>query len=302
MTEQTMDKTVTELTPANKALYSFLEKGLVPDFVIRFGIRQMLKTKIKAESSPSAEMELTKRLRFVQELKDSPIAIEQDAANTQHYEVPAGLYQLTLGPRLKYSCCFFVDGNDRDLAKAEEDMLRLTCERADVRDGQTILDLGCGWGAMSLWLASTYPQANVTGVSNSQSQAEFIRGRANKLGLKNLQIITADISTFETATKFDRIISVEMFEHMKNYQKLMKKLSHWLVDEGKLFVHIFTHKDFQYHYEDQDGSDWLTRYFFSGGQPCLLMRCFCISRTISQLKITGESMDSITKRLPMPGS
>lgn len=269
MTEQTKpaeQAPIEELTPSNQALYKFLETGIVPDWVIRAGIRHMLQTKIKEETSSTAEMALTRRLRFVQELKDSPIAIEQDAANSQHYEVQAGLYQLTLGPRLKYSCCYFVDDNvDNDLARAEEDMLRLTCERADIRNGQKILDLGCGWGAMSLWLAANYPESQITGLSNSHSQAEFIRGLAKEQGLNNLKIITADISKFESEAKFDRIISVEMFEHMKNYQKLLRKLSQWLHEDGKLFVHIFTHKEFQYHYEDKDGSDWLTRYFFSGG-------------------------------------
>ena len=268
MTQQIEKTAPAELTEKNQALYNFLATGMVPDFAIRFGIRQMLKTKLIEEASESAEMELTKRLRFVQELKDSPIAIEVDAANRQHYEVPARLYQLALGPRLKYSCCYFVDGNENDLAKAEDDMLRLTCERAQIRNGQKILDLGCGWGAMSLWLASNYPNSEITGVSNSHSQAEYIRTQIDKKGLTNLKIITADIRTFDFSDSdrgFDRIISVEMFEHMKNYQLLLKKLSTWLKDDGRLFVHIFTHKDFQYHYEDKDGSDWLTRYFFSGG-------------------------------------
>ncbi len=253
-----------EARPKQQGIYDLLATGLIPEFIIRIGIKRMLAQRLKETKPASAEAEIKQRQEFVKELKSSPIAIETDAANRQHYEVPSEFYKLVLGPRLKYSCCYWT-AEVQNLAQAEEKMLELSCRRADIKDGQKILDLGCGWGALSLWLAEKYPNSIITAVSNSSTQAKSINASIAEKGLKNLSVITANVAQFETEEKFDRIMSVEMFEHMKNYQALMEKISTWLKPQGKLFVHIFTHPNREYHYEDKDGSDWLTRYFFTGG-------------------------------------
>jgi cyclopropane-fatty-acyl-phospholipid synthase len=186
------------------------------------------------------------------------------AANAQHYEVPTRFYQLCLGQRLKYSSAYFSDGATT-LDIAEVAMLKLTCQRAELADGQNILELGCGWGSLSLWMAEQYPKAQITGVSNSATQKAHIDGEAKKRGLCNLRIITCDMNDFDIAGKFDRVVSVEMFEHMKNYRRLMGNISRWLRPDGKLFVHIFTHREYAYHFVARDDSDWMARYFFTGG-------------------------------------
>ncbi len=251
-------------TAVKQDLYDFLATGLVPELLIRFGIRNMLAQRLEESKAKSAEAELDNRRKFIAELKTFPIAIETAAANQQHYEVPSEFFKLVLGPRLKYSCCHWTDSTE-SLAQAEENMLALSCKRASIEDGQRILDLGCGWGALSLWLAEHYPKSNITAVSNSATQAVWINSVIEQKGYQNLNVITDNVTKFNTEQKFDRIMSVEMFEHMKNYQQLMQKISTWLKPDGKLFVHIFTHKECEYHFEDRDGSDWLTRYFFTGG-------------------------------------
>lgn len=253
--------------------YDLMETGWIPDWLIRLGIRRMLAQKIAEQARLSLEGQQASLMQFIHELKQSPIAIETDLANEQHYEVPSNFFQLVLGPRRKYSCAYWNDPHHDNrpvttLQDAEEVMLRLTCERADIQDGQHILDLGCGWGSMSLWLAEKYPNAQITGLSNSRTQKAFIDAQAQQAGFKNLQIMTANIAKFEAfpdARTFDRIVSIEMFEHMKNYQRLLANISGWMRPDARLFVHIFTHKTFAYHYEDKDGTDWLTRHFFTGG-------------------------------------
>lgn len=245
-------------------LYQLLETDLFPDWVLRRGIRGMLAQKAKEESAGGWEAMQRKVSDFIQELRQSPIAIETAAANTQHYEVPTEFFRLVLGPRLKYSCGYWKP-ETTSLQEGEEAMLQLTCDRADLRDGQTILELGCGWGSLSLWMAERYPNAKILGVSNSRTQKAWIDAQAEHRGLHNLEIATANMVHFDTDRTFDRVVSVEMFEHMKNYEALMAKIAHWLKPAGKLFVHIFTHHSFAYHYEDKDGTDWLTRHFFLGG-------------------------------------
>jgi cyclopropane-fatty-acyl-phospholipid synthase len=144
-------------------------------------------------------------------------------------------------------------------------MLQLYAERADLHDGQTMLDLGCGWGSLSLWLAARYPNSQIVGLSNSQNQRQFIMAEARRRGLSNLTIQTGNIVTYTADWTFDRILSVEMMEHMKNYAQLFEKLYGWLKPDGKLFVHIFTHRYLPYHFEDNGPNDWMTRYFFTGG-------------------------------------
>jgi cyclopropane-fatty-acyl-phospholipid synthase len=242
-----------------------LETNLLPDFLIRIGIRRLLRQTLQEKLSGGTDARQAALQEHIAGLKSSPIAVQTAAANQQHYEVPTRFYQLCLGKRLKYSCGYW----DRDvgtLDQAEERMLALTCARAELADTQHILELGCGWGSLSLWMAEHYPNARITGVSNSRTQKEHIDAEAKRRGLNNLTILTADMNVFETADRFDRVVSVEMFEHMKNYEALLKKVCSWLHPGGKLFVHIFTHREVAYHYEDRDASDWMTRYFFAGGQ------------------------------------
>lgn len=235
-----------------------LERNLVPDFAIRSGIRALNRSRL-AEERAKARLPA-----LVDELRRSPIAINTADANAQHYEVPAAFYQAVLGPRLKYSSCLYEEGA-RDLAAAEVAMLDLTCRRAGLADGQRILDLGCGWGSFSLYAAERFPGAQITGVSNSTSQKAFIDARARERGIDNLTVVTSDINDLENPGTFDRIVSVEMFEHVRNYERLLSRLASWLAPEGRLFVHIFCHREFAYPFEADGDNDWMARYFFSGG-------------------------------------
>ena len=246
------------------SLDAWLEKNKVPDVLIRIGIRRLLAQRLREEARDGLESQQTALMALIAELKASPIAIEIKAANEQHYEVPTHFYQLCLGRRLKYSSAYWPPGVNT-LDAAEEAMLKLTCERARIANGQKILELGCGWGSLSLWLAENYPQSQITGVSNSSTQKAHIDAECKQRGLTNLQIITCDMNQFDIAAKFDRVVSVEMFEHMKNYERLMANISRWLTPEGLLFVHIFTHREFAYHFVARDDSDWMARYFFTGG-------------------------------------
>ena len=245
------------------------ERGLIPDSLSRLGMRQLMRRRLSDEAAHDGELRSRRFNEFLSELRASPIAINTQDANTQHYEVPAEFFHLHLGPRLKYSCCFYPSGRET-LAQAEEHMLALYAQRAGLADGQRILDLGCGWGSLSLWLAERYPNSQIVGLSNSHGQREFIERRARVLGLDNLRIVTGNIVDFEFPAAgieagFDRVISIEMFEHMKNYGLLLAKIARWLKAEGKLFVHIFAHKLLAYHFEVQGQSDWMSQYFFTGG-------------------------------------
>ena len=238
-----------------------LNHNLVPDFLIRQKIRKLNEERLSVERGKYSSEYVEK---FIQDLKSLPIAIETKSANEQHYEVPADFFKLCLGEHLKYSCCYWINAND-NLNTAEENMLKLTCERADLIDGLSILELGCGWGAISLWMAKTYPNSKITSVSNSESQKEYIYKECETRGITNLEVITADMNVFQTEKRFDRVVSVEMFEHMKNFDILLNKINNWLKDNGKLFVHIFTHKNFSYHFETEGKNDWMGKYFFTGG-------------------------------------
>lgn len=244
-----------------------LARGALPDPVIRFGIRRRLADTLRQHVKSTAEAQQAAIMAHVAELRDSPVAIHTDEANEQHYEVPAAFYRYCLGPRFKYSSAWFDSPHDT-LAEAEEKMLRLTCERAGLKDGQRILELGCGWGSLSLWMAEHYPNAEITVVSNSSSQKQHIDSVAKEKGFNNLTVRTANMIDYQGEGKgiFDRVVSVEMFEHMKNYAELMKRVAGWLKPGGSLFVHIFTHRVAAYHYEIQGEDDWMARYFFTGGQ------------------------------------
>jgi cyclopropane-fatty-acyl-phospholipid synthase len=242
-----------------------LETGLVPDALIRVGIRQLLRQTLRERRPRDPQLRQEAVMRHFHGLCHAPIAEQTRAANEQHYEVPTAFFQRVLGRRLKYSSGLWVGGCMK-LDDAEEAMLRLSCERAELRDGHRILELGCGWGSLSLWMAREYPNARITAVSNSRTQKEFIDSEAKRCGFGNLTVLTADMNDFEHAGGFDRVVSVEMFEHMKNYRRLLAKIARWLEPRGRLFVHIFTHRDMPYHFEDRGPSDWMTRYFFAGGQ------------------------------------
>lgn len=244
--------------------YALLESNLLPEWMIRIGIRGMLQKTIEKHTPSSLAEQQQQKMAFIKGLKMLPIAIETDAANAQHYEVPSDFYHWVLGPRRKYSSGLWLNDSDT-LTDAEHNMLALYCSRADIQDGQRILDLGCGWGSMALYLAEHYPNAKITALSNSHSQRKYIESVAQKKGWSNLTVVTADIANYDTDWTFDRIVSIEMLEHMKNYERLFEKVSRWLTPQGLFFVHIFTHERFAYHYEDTDGNDWLTQHFFTGG-------------------------------------
>ena len=241
-----------------------VERGLVPDFLIRAGIRFLLRARLRNEESRDAEQLAAKVRDFVENSKQGPIAFHTDKANEQHYEVPARFFELTLGPHLKYSCCHWADGV-RTLAEAEASALQITCERAGIENGQKILELGCGWGSLSLWMAEHFSASSITSVSNSNSQREFIEARARERGLENLTIVTADMNDFSTEDSFHRVVSVEMFEHMRNYELLLSRIAGWLNPGGRLFVHIFCHARTPYLFESEGAANWMGRYFFSGG-------------------------------------
>ena len=248
------------------SLDSLLAHGLVPDSLVRSGIRRLLAAKLREEGCGDLEERDARFEAFRAGLDASPIAINTVDANEQHYQVPTEFYLNVLGPRLKYSSGYWPTATTT-FAESEEAMLALTCQRAELKDGQKILELGCGWGSLTLWMAEHYPNSSITAVSNSYTQRLHIESEAHRRELYNVRIITADMNTFsppEPGT-YDRAVSVEMFEHMKNYRELMKRTAGWLKAEGKLFVHIFTHRDYSYHFEGKDPSDWITRYFFSGG-------------------------------------
>ncbi len=248
-----------------KWIYDLMEKDVFPNWLIRIRIRQLLKQRLRDEDKGSLEKNQKHLMEYVNHLKKSPIAIHTGAANEQHYEVPSEFFKLVMGKHMKYSSGYWETKNT-SFDESERRMLEITCQRAQIENGMSILDLGCGWGSLSLYMAEKFPKSSITGVSNSKSQKKFIDGEAKKRGLKNLTILTADMNEFKIAKKFDRLVSVEMLEHMKNYEKLFEKFSGFLKPNGHFFVHIFTHHKFAYAFEVVDDTDWMSKYFFTGGQ------------------------------------
>lgn len=235
-----------------------MERGLLPDFLIQKGIRGRLAERLVQEAGrdPAA---------FLGSMRSGPVAVDTGAANSQHYEVPASFFETVLGPRLKYSSCYWPAGVDT-LAAAEESMLALCCERAGLSDGMDILELGCGWGSLTLYMAEKFPQARITAISNSASQAAFIRARAKERGLHHVAVHTCDINVFwQSPDSYDRVMSVEMFEHCRNWGELTRRVATWLRPEGRCFIHVFTHRDKAYPFEVDGNKDWMARYFFTGG-------------------------------------
>ncbi len=244
MTTQTLATATSsrESVERESTLTSWAERGLIPDGLLRFGIRRQCAARLSEETANGVEVTAERQRTRVDELRQSPIAIETDAANSQHYELPPPFFKLCLGRNLKYSSCYW-DETTPDLDAAELRMLGLYGERAELADGQHILELGCGWGSLTLWMAAKYPNARITAVSNSRLQREFIEARCKERGLDNVNIITTDVNTLALdALQFDRVVSIEMFEHMRNYEHLLQRVGSWLKPGGKLFVHIFCHK------------------------------------------------------------
>ena len=240
------------------------ENCLLNDFLIRHGIRQLCKKRLKEELANHPEKQQLRFQKLIEELRESPIAIETAAANEQHYEVPALFYQLSLGKNLKYSGCNWPD-HIKSLDDAEDYTLNLYCERAEIKDGMDILELGCGWGSLTIWMARHFPNSNITAVSNSHSQKKHILKRAEEAGISNISIVTCDVNELKLEQKFDRCVSIEMFEHMRNYKSLLERLSSWLNPKGKLFVQVFCHRYIMYPFKTEGSDNWMGRYFFTGG-------------------------------------
>lgn len=244
---------------------TLLERNLLPDPLIRLGIRRLLAQRLRAETAADPAEQDRRLAVFAASLRVQPVAINTEESKAQHYEVPTAFYQRVLGPRLKYSCCWFERG-DESLAHAEEAMLRICAERARLADGQDVLELGCGWGSLSLWLAERFPRSRITAVSHSRTQKQFIDAQAKGRGLANLSVVTRDMNDFDAAPNhFDRVVSIEMFEHMKNWPQLLQSIARWLKPDGLFFLHIFAHSRLAYHFVARDGSDWMSRHFFTGG-------------------------------------
>jgi cyclopropane-fatty-acyl-phospholipid synthase len=251
-----------------------LERDLVPDWLIRRRIRALLAARLREEDcGGDPERQQAWFMELIARLKASPIALHTANANEQHYEVPTEFFLEVLGPHLKYSSCYFREPSaaspaapTEPLGDAEARMLALTCERARLADGDRILELGCGWGSLSLWMAERLPGSRITAVSNSRTQKAFIDARAAERGLRNLEVVTADMNALGLPQgEFDRVVSVEMFEHMRNYAELLRRIASWMKPGATLFVHIFTHSRFAYPFEVRDESDWMAKYFFTGG-------------------------------------
>ena len=250
---------------ASQLAIDLTEQGLIPDVVIRRGIRFLIKRRLQEIHSNDAERMADLQNEFILQMKTAPVAFVPEKANEQHYEVPSAFYIKTLGPCLKYSCAYWPEGVN-NLADAETAALDETCRHAVLQDGQEILELGCGWGSLTLWMASQYPNSRITAVSNSHSQRQYIEGRIENSGLNNVSVITCDMNEFDIdENRFDRIVSVEMFEHMRNWPELYGRISGWLKPGGYFFKHIFVHKTAAYAFEDNGPSDWMSRYFFTGG-------------------------------------
>lgn len=253
------------MNSVSQLAFDLTEQGMMPDMVLRRGIRLLLKQRLKEISSSNVELMSDLQSEFIQQMKESAIALVPEKANEQHYEVPADFYIKTLGARKKYSSAYWPKGV-KSLNEAETKGLAKTCEHARLEDGLEVLELGCGWGSLTLWMAEHYPNSKFTAVSNSHSQRDYIEGQARERGFKNLNIITCDMNDFDIdENRFDRVVSVEMFEHMRNWEKLYSNVSRWLKPEGFFFKHIFVHKTATYEFADNGPSDWMSRHFFTGG-------------------------------------
>lgn len=246
-----------------------IDNGLLPDFIMKQALKLISRHKFPVDihSQDQKDRYLNE---FSESLKHQPIALRTDDTKRQHYEVPTDFFIQVLGSLMKYSCCYWKDENaaviqKEDLDRAEEDMLAIQAERAGIEDGMSILDLGCGWGSLSIYLARKYPETSITAVSHSSTQKEWITKRAAELNLGNIEVITADMNDFETSRRYDRIVSIEMFEHMRNWHELFHRISSWLKDDGRVFIHIFTVEGIPYFFDADNDRDWMAKNFFAGG-------------------------------------
>ncbi|NTJ43081.1 class I SAM-dependent methyltransferase [Agrobacterium larrymoorei] len=236
------------------------EKASLSDGLTLTGIDFLCnRTKRRLEKVPQEE-----ELAFARDMATYPVATHTDEANRQHYEVPAEFFSLVLGPQRKYSCCYYPSATTT-LADAETAALAETVKHADIYNGMDILELGCGWGSLSLYLARQFPDSSITSVSNSSSQRAYILSEAERQGVTNLNVITADMNDFTPTSRFDRIVSVEMFEHMSNWRALFERTKNWLKPDGRLFIHVFTHKNRSYRFDQNNPADWIAHHFFTGG-------------------------------------
>ena len=248
---------------------SYMEKGLIPDTIVRAGIRRLCSVRLVELQDSIGVDEVKSEKQYALKLRQSPLAVSTSDANRQHYEVPSDFFELTLGDRRKYSCAYWGSGVS-NLNAAENAALDISIDRAELKDGMSVLELGCGWGSLTLAMAARFPNATITAVSNSKTQKSYIDSKAREFGLRNVQVLTRDVSKVDDFVSefgaFDRVVSVEMFEHFRNYEQLLKRISRCLNPDGKVFVHIFTHRKYSYFF-DVDGEDnWMGRYFFTGGQ------------------------------------
>lgn len=243
---------------------NWIEQGYIPDNIIRKGIRRLLAQRLDEISANDLQLSTILKQQFIEHMSNSAIAIAPEIANEQHYELPPEFYELVLGNLNKYSCCYW-DEMTTTLDQAEINALEKTGQHAGIRNGQNILELGCGWGSLTFWMAENHPDSSITAVSNSHAQRHFIEQHAKNKGLQNIKVITCDMNEFNAEDEYDRIVSVEMFEHIRNWGKLFQHIAHWLKDDGQFFMHIFSHRSTPYAFESKDASDWMSEYFFTGG-------------------------------------
>jgi len=249
---------------ATRLAIDWIEQGRVPDSAIRAGIRRLCEQRLREISAGDCERTAAATEAFVASMDAAQLALTPHLPNEQHYEVPARFFQLALGPHLKYSSAWWPEGA-RSLEDAEMRGLAATCGHAGLQDGQDVLELGCGWGSLTLWMAANYRRSRITAVSNSASQRDWIDSEARRRGLRNVTVITADMNTFAAPGRYDRVVSVEMFEHMRNWRVLFGRVHDWLRPGGRFFMHVFCHRSTPYAFVNRGPSDWMSRHFFSGG-------------------------------------
>jgi cyclopropane-fatty-acyl-phospholipid synthase len=266
-----VSRSTTHVPLGARVVDAVIDRGMLPDPLLRASMRALLRRRLAEERAGGAEAISARKRALFDDLRTSPVAVHTDEANEQHYEVPTEFFELMLGPHLKYSSAYWPRGV-QTLQQAEEAMLRLTCERAELVDGQDVLELGCGWGSLTLWMAAQYPSSRITAVSNSATQRQFIEKQAAARGLDNVTVVTRDVNVFGTddtaefvAGGFDRAVSVEMFEHVRNHTTLTDRIASWLRPGGKLFVHVFANREVAYPFDTGGSGDWMARHFFTGG-------------------------------------
>jgi cyclopropane-fatty-acyl-phospholipid synthase len=254
----------THMPHATEIAIRSVERGLVPDRLIRLGIRRLLKARLAEMHAGATDDAAETTAAFLREMGAATLAPLSEKANEQHYEVPAAFFGKVLGLHRKYSSCYWPEGVET-LDAAEAAALEATCERAGLADGQEVLELGCGWGSLTLWMAAKYPHSRITALSNSHSQRAHIEAEAERRGLSNVKVVTCDINVFDTPARFDRVVSVEMFEHLRNWPQAFANVARWLRADGRFFMHVFAYRGAPYPFVERDASDWMSRHFFSGG-------------------------------------